>query len=250
MLRPNHDQRHETSPSSKNVNQTGIGRRDQKNPGSRTRESRRQLYCNRGSTEKGLENSSHPEEGQGGRVRLGKPGHRHDGFSLRSPLPVGSDLYITTGLKTMAITRKRSRSSAEEESSSDSQDEDGSPWKKTPSKHFNVKSPESLPLPRSGPVPVITMIVHLGEREEVVRILLDTGSTVPLLSRTFTQTERILVAERPSIKPIQDYAGQDIEGAGQFYSAPLILQHRHHFSRVSFEVAPLASNYDTILPRW
>ena len=98
---------------------------------------------------------------------------------------MGSDLYIITGLQTMAITRKQSRSSAEEESSSDSQDEDGGPSKKTASTNFNVKSSEPIPLPRSGPVPVITMIVHLGEREEVVRILLDTGSTVPLLSRTF-----------------------------------------------------------------
>ena len=162
---------------------------------------------------------------------------------------MGSDLYITTGLQTMAITKKRSRSSAEEDDSGDSQEEDGGSSKKTPSHHFNVKSSESLPLP-SRPVPVITMIVHLGEKEELVRILLDTGSTVPLLSRAFIETKQIPVAKRTNIRPIQDYAGQEVEGAGQFYTAPLILQHRHHFSRVSFEVAPLASDYDAILPRW
>ena len=75
----------------------------------------------------------------------------------------------------MAITRKRSRSSAEEDDSSESQDEDGGPTKKTASENFNVKSTELLPLPSSGPVPVITKIVHLGEKEEVLRILLDTG---------------------------------------------------------------------------
>ena len=87
------------------------------------------------------------------------------------------------GLQTMAITRKRSRSSAEEDDSSESQDEDGGPWKKIASENFNVKSTEPLPLPRSGPVPVITMIVHLGEKEEVLRILLDTGSTVAQIGR-------------------------------------------------------------------
>ena len=111
-------------------------------------------------------------------------------------------------------------------------------------------SSESLPLPRNGPVPMITMIVHFGEREEVVRILLDTASTVPLLSRTFSQTKRILVVELPSIRPIQDYAGLEVEGAGRFYSTPLILEYRNHISRVSFEDAPLASDYDAILPRW
>ena len=158
-------------------------------------------------------------------------------------------MYITTGIRTMAITRKRSRSSAEENDSEDGQDKDGSPSKKTATKNYNVKSTEPLPLPRSGSVPVITMIVHLGEKEEVLRILLDTGSTVPLLSRKIAQTKQIPVAEQPSIRPIQDYAGQEVEGAGQWYTAPLILQHRQHFSRVSFEVAPLASDYDAILPR-
>ena len=243
-------QRHQTSPSSEDAIQTSIGCRNKEDPGRRALESGRQLCCNRGQTEKGHENSSHPEEGLGGRVRLGKPGHRHARFSLGSPLPVGSDLYITTGLQTLAITKKRSRSSAEEESSSDCQDEDGGASKKTASTHFNVTSSEPLPLPRSGPVPVVTMIVHLGEREEVFRILRDTGSTVPLLSRTCTQTKQIPVAERPTIRLIQNYAGQEVEGAVQFYSAPLILQHRHHFSRVSFEVTPLASDYNTILPCW
>ena len=97
---------------------------------------------------------------------------------------------------------------------------------------------------------MITKIVHLGEKEEVLRILVDTGSTVSLLSRKFAQDKQIPVAERPSIRPIQDYAGQEVEGAGQFYTAPLILQHRHHFSQVSFEVAPRASDYDSIIPRW
>ena len=138
---------------------------------------------------------------------------------------MGNDLYITTGLQTIAITRKRSQSSAEEESSSDSQDEDGGPSKKRASNYFNVKSPEYLLLPRSGPVPVITRVVPQGEREEVKRILLDTRSTVPFLTWMFTQTKRILVAECSSIRPIHDYAGQEVEWAGQFYSAPLILQH-------------------------
>ena len=95
----------------------------------------------------------------------------------------------------MAITRKRSRSSAEEDDSSESQDEEGGPSKKSASKYFNIKSTEPLPLPRSGHVPVITKIVHLGEKEEVLPILLDTGSTVPLLSRKFAQDKQIPVAE-------------------------------------------------------
>ena len=39
------------------------------------------------------------------------------------------------------------------------------------------------------------MIGRLEEREERVRILLDTGSTVPLLSQNYARTKRIIVAK-------------------------------------------------------
>ena len=39
-------------------------------------------------------------------------------------------------------------------------------------------------------------------------------------------------------------------GAGEFFTSHLLLQHRHHYSRVSFEVTPLAGDYDIIIPRW
>ena len=66
---------------------------------------------NRRSTstrEKGT-NGSLPEKGLGGRDLGQRKGfrHRNAGFSLKSPGPEQSDLYITSGLQTMAITRKR-----------------------------------------------------------------------------------------------------------------------------------------------
>ena len=78
----------------------------------------------------------------------------------------------------MPITKERSRSSAEEDNLSADQDEDGGPSKKTANEHFNIKCSESLPLPRSGPVPVVIMIVYLGQKEEILRTLLDTGIIV------------------------------------------------------------------------
>ena len=44
--------------------------------------------------------------------------------------------------------------------------------------------------------------------------------------------------------------GQAVAGAGELFTSPLLLQHRHHDSRISFEVAPLAGDYDIIIPRW
>ena len=150
----------------------------------------------------------------------------------------------------MAITMKQKEPSAGTNESEDSVQEDSGPSKKIATKTFNVKSSKYIPLPRYGTVLVVTMIIHLEEREEVARILLDTGLTVQLLSRSYVHTKRITVAEQPTVRPIQDYAGQEVEGTGIHYTAPLILQHRHHFSRVCFEVAPLASDNDVILPHW
>ena len=108
---------------------------------------------------------------------------------------MGSDQYITTGLQTMAITRKWKEPSAGTDECEDSQEEDSGPSKKTATHHLNVKSSEHIPIPRSGTVLVVTMIIRLGEREEIARILLDTGSTVPILSQFFSKNKQIATAE-------------------------------------------------------
>ena len=94
------------------------------------------------------------------------------------------------------------------------------------------------------------MILYFGEQEQTVRALLDTGSTIPLQSLSMVEKHQIPIAERETKRTIQDYAGQEVPGAREFFTSPLLLQHRHHYSRVSFEVAPIASDYDIIIPRW
>ena len=95
------------------------------------------------------------------------------------------------------------------------------------------------------------MILYFGEQEQTVQALLDIGSTVPLISLAKTEEYQILIMERETKRTIQNYAGQDVPRAGEFFTFPLLLQHRHHFSRLSFEVAPLAGNYNIIIHhRW
>ena len=84
--------------------------------------------------------------------------------------------------------------------------EDCGPSKKIATETFYVKSSECLPLPKSGTVPVVTMIIRLGEGEEVAGILLDTGSTVSLLSQSYVKNKRITVEKGPMARPIQDYS--------------------------------------------
>ena len=60
----------------------------------------------------------------------------------------------------------------------------------------------------------------------------------------------IPVANRPNTRQIQDYAGQNVPGAGEHFTSPLLIRHNKHYDRVSFEIAPLAKEYDNILPCW
>ena len=151
----------------------------------------------------------------------------------------------------MAISRKRKQPSAGSDPDlEEGHHEDGRPSKKTATSKYNIQSAEGLPLPTCGPVPVIVMILYFGEQEQTVRALLDTGSTVPLLSLSMVEQHQISLAERETNRTIQDYTGQEVPGAGEFFTSPLLLQHRHHYSRLSFEVAPLAGDYDIIIPRW
>jgi len=49
---------------------------------------------------------------------------------------------------------------------------------------------------------------------------------------------------------IENYTGQNVEEAGIFYTKPLLLQHRRHFSREAFEVTPMEPEVDIFLPFW
>ena len=106
------------------------------------------------------------------------------------------------------------------------------------------------PLPRTGPVPVVDIILHWGEDEALVKVLLDSGSTIPLLSLKLAESLSIPLAGRAQARRVDNFAGQAVLGAGKYYSYPLTLQCKSHYSIESFEVAPLSGDYDVILPDW
>lgn len=109
------------------------------------------------------------------------------------------------------------------------------------------------PLPEAGSVPVVEMLIYWGtnnEQSEVIRVLLDSGSTIPLLSLSWAKPLTMPIARRRFPKRVENFAGQPVKGAGEYYTPPLLLRHRHHYTRESFEVAPMADEYDAILPNW
>jgi len=94
------------------------------------------------------------------------------------------------------------------------------------------------------------MIISWGPTQHVVRVLLDTGCSVPLISTRVTEQLDIPRIRRKEAAPLLNCSGEEVKGAGMEYTEPLLLQHRKHNSREVFEVAPLEPEVDLFLPFW
>ena len=115
---------------------------------------------------------------------------------------------------------------------------------------FTVISNQNLPFPKTGKVPVLTTVLHFLNKQETVRVLLDTGSTLPIISDNWAIRHELPVAKRQKRKPVQDYAGREVEGLGKYFTSPLILQYMTNFTKDSYEIAPVIQSYDIILHDW
>jgi len=104
--------------------------------------------------------------------------------------------------------------------------------------------------PRYGPRPIITMRLHVEQGKHRVQVLLDTGCSVPLVNKETARRLQIPMLKHDSAIRIENYTGQHVEEAGIFYTKPLLLQHRQHFSKEIFEVIPMEPEVDIFLPYW
>jgi len=92
------------------------------------------------------------------------------------------------------------------------------------------------------------MLLHHGEETHQVRTLLDTGCSVALISTDTVERLRITKKEHKQQRAMETYMGEKVKGAGQYYTAPMLLQHRKHYSVGKFEISPMDSEVDIFLP--
>ena len=113
-----------------------------------------------------------------------------------------------------------------------------------PSAGTPSKKPRTIP---SSTRPIITMILHVGKKEHPIRVLLDTGCSVALLNQQ--TVEKLGIKKKADQQPHSiENTGESIKGAGQFYTEPMILQHRRHYSKGKFEISPMETTIDAFLP--
>jgi len=94
------------------------------------------------------------------------------------------------------------------------------------------------------------MLLHVGQEKHRVQVLLDTGCSVPLVNKITARALQLPMLKHDLAIHIENYTGQNVEEAGIFYTKPLLLQHRRHFSKEAFEVTPMESEVDIFLPFW
>jgi len=100
----------------------------------------------------------------------------------------------------------------------------------------------------SGTRPIITMILHIKGKEQRIQVLLDTGCCVALLNQQ--TVEKLGIRKKVHQRPhsIENYTRESVKGEGQFYTEPMLLQHRKHYSREKFEISPMEPEIDAFLP--
>jgi len=94
------------------------------------------------------------------------------------------------------------------------------------------------------------MVLTIGTQDYRVRILLDTGCSIPLLNWKTAGKLGVELEKHDPPLPIENFTGQTVEGAGQYYTKPLFLRHRRHVTRERFEVSPMEEGIDIFLPFW
>jgi len=92
------------------------------------------------------------------------------------------------------------------------------------------------------------MILHQDGKKHQVRALLDTGCSVALINDKTTERLGLKKKRHRQAQHIENYTGERVVGAGQSYAKPLLLQHRKHYSKESFEVSPIDPKVDIFLP--
>jgi len=92
------------------------------------------------------------------------------------------------------------------------------------------------------------MVIHEGERQHPVKVLLDTGCSIALINQDTARRLQIPLQKHRREKIIENFVGQKVQGAGTHRTIPMLLQHRHHFSSEVFEVSPTDNGVDIFLP--
>jgi hypothetical protein len=80
--------------------------------------------------------------------------------------------------------------------------------------------------------------------------MFDTSAAIPIISSKFITECNLPMITRDVSLRINGADGRPLSGAGEAFMHSLLLQHKRHYKRETFEIMPLESETDIILPCW
>jgi hypothetical protein len=89
-----------------------------------------------------------------------------------------------------------------------------------------------------------------GQKRFGARTMFDTGAAIPIISSRFMAEHNLPIMTRNIPLRINGADGCPLSGAGEAFTHSLLLQYKQHYTRETFEVMPLESGMDIILPCW
>jgi len=91
------------------------------------------------------------------------------------------------------------------------------------------------------------MVLYQGEKGHRIKVLLDTGCSIALINKKTTEKLSLKRWKHQQVHSIESFTGESVKGAGQYYTEPLLLQHRKHYSMEKFEISPMEAEIDVFL---
>ena len=75
------------------------------------------------------------------------------------------------------------------------------------------------------------MLLHLDGKKHQIQVLLDPGCSIALLNSQTVERFNIPKERHKRAHIIESYTGESVQGAGQFYTKPMLLQQRKHYAK-------------------
>jgi hypothetical protein len=80
--------------------------------------------------------------------------------------------------------------------------------------------------------------------------MFDTGAAIPIISSKFISEYNLPIITHDIPLRINGANSHPLSGVGEAFTHSLLLQYKQHYTRETFEIMPLESEIDIILPYW
>jgi len=92
------------------------------------------------------------------------------------------------------------------------------------------------------------MVLHQGNIRHWISTLLDTGCSIALINKQTVGRLGLVRKKHQHAPSIENFTGETVKGADQYYAKPMLIQHRRHYSMEKLEVSPMDPGSHIFLP--